>query len=499
MNPSDIDCAVGENMNNSATSRAARAGETQKLVVVRRLTPVPDPEECFRKLARLPGCIFFDSALRHPTLGRYSFLAADPFDIVEFSSARENLFFELEQQVARFRQPALIGLPPFQGGLAGCLSYDLNRTLESIAMPHFDEFQLPVLSLGMYDVVVAWDHELDEAWLISQGFPEIEPSLRRRRSEQRADEFLRWLSLPQPLSEPFKTAFDRLPIDALAPQSAAGALTGLLSNLSATEYLAAIRQAVDYIWAGDIFQVNLAQRLLYPIGCSSVDLYLHLRRVNPAPFAGYCAFDKHQILSASPERFFSLRQRNIETRPIKGTRRRTGFPESDLVSGYELMTSEKDRAENVMIVDLLRNDLSRCCDDDSIEVTQLCGLERFPTVLHLVSAIQGRLRSDCTVADLLTATFPGGSVTGAPKVRAMEIIAELEPTARGPYCGSLAYFGFDGSVDTNILIRTITAAKGWWQMPVGGGIVAMSDPRREYDETWAKATGLLRAIYESTQ
>jgi para-aminobenzoate synthetase component 1 len=163
------------------------------------------------------------------------------------------------------------------------------------------------------------------------------------------------------------------------------------------------------------------------------------------------------------------------------------------------MSSEKDRAENVMIVDLLRNDLSRCCEDDSIEVTQLCGLERFPTVLHLVSAIRGRLRAGGSAGDVWRAMFPGGSVTGAPKVRAMEIIAELEPTARGPYCGSLAYLSWDGSVDANILIRTITAARGWWQMPVGGGIVAMSDPRREYDETWAKATGLLRAIHESSR
>ncbi len=486
-------------MNKSGTSHDAKAEETFEVVVIRRLTPAPDPEACFRKLASRPDCIFFDSALRHPTLGRFSFLAADPFDRVEFSAARDNRFVELQRRIEQYRQSALPGLPPFQGGLAGYLSYDLNRTLESIAAPRFDEFKLPILSLGLYDVVVAWDHELNEAWLISQGFPETDLRLRRRRAEQRANEVLGWLSQPLSPTESFRPAADRLPLAELAPQSAAGALTGLLSDLSATEYLAAIRQAVDYIWAGDIFQVNLAQRLLYPIGCDPVELYLHLRRVNPAPFAGYCGLAQHQILSASPERFFSLRQRNIETRPIKGTRRRTGFPESDLVSGYELMTSEKDRAENVMIVDLLRNDLSRCCDDNSIEVTQLCALERFETVLHLVSAIQGHLRDDCSLADLLTAMFPGGSVTGAPKVRAMEIIAELEPTARGPYCGSLAYFGFDGSADTNILIRTITAAKGWWQMPVGGGIVAMSEPQREYDETWAKATGLLRAIYESSQ
>jgi para-aminobenzoate synthetase component 1 len=326
----------------------------------------------------------------------------------------------------------------------------------------------------------------------------MDPALRRQRAEQRADEFLRRLSQPSVSPVSLASRIDAIPLGDLAPQSPTGLIDGLTSNLSANEYLAAIRAAVDYIWNGDVFQVNLAQRLLYPIGCDPVELYLRLRSVNPAPFAGYFGLPHYQVISASPERFFAIRQRLVETRPIKGTRRRTGFPESDLVSGFELMSSQKDRAENVMIVDLLRNDLSRCCEDESIEVTQLCGLERFPTVLHLVSAIRGRLSAGGTAADVWTAMFPGGSVTGAPKVRAMEIIAELEPTSRGPYCGSLAYIGWDGSVDANILIRTITAAKGWWQIPVGGGIVAMSDPRREYDETWAKATGMLRAIHEST-
>ncbi len=486
-------------MNQRTSVTKPDLAQMNECVVVRRLTPMPDAAECFARLSRLPGCIFLDSALRHPTLGRYSFLSADPFDVVEVTSPTENLFFDLEKRLQRFAQPTLAGLPPFQGGLAGCLSYDLNRTLEAITPPRFDEFQIPMVSLGMYDVVVAWDHELDEAWLISQGFPETEPRARRRRAEERADEFQRRLGeTTVSLPESFNKA-DRLSIDELAPQWSVSDLPGLTSDFSANDYLHAIQKGVDYIWAGDIFQVNLAQRLLHPTICGSVELYQHLRRVNPAPFSGYFGLGSHQIISASPERFFCLRQRQVETRPIKGTRRRTGFPESDLVAGYELLTSEKDRAENVMIVDLMRNDLSRCCDDDSIEVTQLCGLERFSTVLHLVSAIQGRLRAGCSIADLLTATFPGGSVTGAPKVRAMEIIAELEPTARGPYCGSLAYFGFDGSVDTNILIRTITAARGWWQVPVGGGIVAMSDVRREYDETWTKATGMLRAIYESSR
>jgi para-aminobenzoate synthetase component 1 len=270
--------------------------------------------------------------------------------------------------------------------------------------------------------------------------------------------------------------------------------TGLTSNFSAEGYRAAVQRAIDYVYAGDIFQVNLSQRLLYPADGNALSLYLRLRQCNPAPFAGWFDLGDAQIVSASPERFLSVRDGRVEARPIKGTRRRTAWAEADLFAGDDLMQSEKDCAENVMIVDLLRNDLSRACEADSVEVTQLCGLETYQFVQHLVSAVEGKLAAGKTAIDIVRAAFPGGSITGAPKIRAMEIIAELEPTARGAYCGSLGYFGFDGSMDLSILIRTITAARGWWQFPVGGGIVAQSSPEREYEETWHKAEGLLRAL-----
>jgi para-aminobenzoate synthetase component 1 len=199
-------------------------------------------------------------------------------------------------------------------------------------------------------------------------------------------------------------------------------------------------------------------------------------------------------VSASPERFVKVTDGEVETRPIKGTRPRGSTSEEDRRLAEELRLSAKDRAENVMIVDLLRNDLGRVCDFGSVRVPRVCEVESFRFVHHLVSEVRGRLRPDQTPLDLLRAAFPGGSVTGAPKVRAMEIIAELEPTARGPYCGCLGYIGFDGAMDTNILIRTFTAAQGWWQFPVGGGIVADSDPQREYEETLHKGAGLLRAL-----
>ena len=256
----------------------------------------------------------------------------------------------------------------------------------------------------------------------------------------------------------------------------------------------AVQRVIDYIYAGDVFQVNLSQRLLAAARDDAVALYRRLRRCNPAPFAGYFDLGEFQIVSASPERFLRVSDREVETRPIKGTRPRTGDPAIDRAAEAELLASEKDRAENVMIVDLLRNDLARVCEARSVRVGQLCGVEAYQHVLHLVSSVHGRLRDGRSPIDLLRAAFPGGSITGAPKIRAMEIIAELEPTARGAYCGSLGYLGFDGSMDLSILIRTITAGRGWWQFPVGGGIVADSIPEQEYEETWHKAEGLLRAL-----
>jgi para-aminobenzoate synthetase component 1 len=285
-----------------------------------------------------------------------------------------------------------------------------------------------------------------------------------------------------------------VPLSALAPQFVIAGYDGLTSNFSHDAYQQTITRTIEYIHAGDVFQVNLSQRLLHPACTPAVDLYCRLRERNPAPFAGYLDGGDWQVISASPERFIRVDGGQVETRPIKGTRRRARRPEADLFSGDDLRGSDKDRAENVMIVDLLRNDLSRTCRPESVRVAQLCGLETYEYVQHLVSVVEATLCDDCTPIDVLRASFPGGSVTGAPKIRAMEIIAELEPTVRGPYCGSLGYLGLDGRMDSSILIRTITAARGWWQLPVGGGIVAQSNPREEYEETWHKAAGMLRAL-----
>jgi para-aminobenzoate synthetase component 1 len=353
-----------------------------------------------------------------------------------------------------------------------------------------------VLTFGVYDVVLAFDHQLGRGWIVSQGDPQLTGESRRAHASRRLQDFQQWLFRDVPSAD---QPMLRLLSSASAARTHPGyypvdALPGLLSNFSRNGYLSAVHRAVEYIHAGDIFQVNLAQTLLYPATCASADLYLRLRDCNPATFSAYFDAGEFQIISASPERLVRVQQGQVEARPIKGTRQRSARPEADLFAGDELQQSEKDRAENVMIVDLLRNDLSRVCTPESVQVTQLCGLEHYQFVQHLVSVIEGRLAPDVSPVDVLRAVFPGGSITGAPKVRAMEIITELEQSSRGAYCGSLGYIGFDGTMDLNILIRTITSRSGWWQFPVGGGIVAQSDPEREYDETWHKAMGMLRAL-----
>ena len=485
------------------------------LPLVEELLPVPDATVAFQALSRLPHCLFLDSALREPELGRYSFLAADPFEYFELPIDHLTPLDELENRLQPWETATLPGLPPFQGGAAGLLSYDLGRSLERLPAPRFDEFTAPALAIGLYDVVLAIDHVERRAWLISHGFPERETTARQRRAAERLTQFRELLTgsdrlvgdtLTRSVSEGGRVrviagASSQLPSltlrvgeSLLAPQFPVPGPAGLTSNFSADDYRRAVQRAVEYIFAGDVFQVNLAQRLLFPARDDAVSLYLRLRERNPATFAGYFDTGEFQIVSASPERLVSVREGGVEARPIKGTRRRFAHVAADFYVGDELRASEKDRAENVMIVDLLRNDLSRVCRPDSVRVTQLCGLEVYQFVQHLVSVVRGELTAGRTAIDVLRAAFPGGSITGAPKVRAMEIIAELEPTARGAYCGSLGYVGFDGTADWSILIRTIIAGRGWWQLPVGGGIVAQSDPQQEYEETWHKAAGLLRAL-----
>ena len=481
--------------------------------IVHRFDSPPSVEHALLALEKLDGVLLLHSATQsrdgsnqprlNQPLGRYSFLMADPFETIGPKENSETdcaaLLDQLRDTLQKFHTPAVAGLPPMQGGVAGLFSYELNQAFESVPVSAGDALPVPALMLGVYDCVIAWDHHEQSCQIISQGFPETDPHKRADRAQQRIDFFLEQLhSFDASKREAAEVQPAPAPLDDCSMRFPVPGPAGLTSNFSRDSYIAAIEKIVEYIFAGDVFQINLAQQLRLPANCTPTKLFSRLCQCNPAPFGGYYhftapGFAPTAIISASPERLISVRDSAVETRPIKGTRPRTGRPMVDIYAREDLLSSGKDIAENTMIVDLMRNDLSRVCDDASVVVPQLCELEEYASVLHLVSSVEGRLRAECDLVDLIAAIFPGGSITGAPKVRAMEIIAELEPDARGAYCGSLGYLGFDGNADLNILIRTVTAQNGWWQIPVGGGIVSQSVPETEYDETWTKAAGMLRA------
>lgn len=455
--------------------------------VVVDLTGLAAWDAC-RRLADRSHLLFLDSAAPS-TLGRYSYVAADPVVWLESLRGRTrrndtplsltNPFDAVRDLLNDRRRETVSELPPFQGGVAGLFGYGLAHHLEKLPAEEFDDFQTPDLAVGLYDWVLSFDHALKKAWLIAG-------------DAATASQVERWLDRPPP-----PTAWQRSQQVLLdAPRHPVPGREPLVSNFDHAAYLHMLRRGIDYIHAGDCFQVNLAQRLAHPQTTPPLEIYERLRTRNAAPFAGYFDLGDFVLASASPERFLQLQSGEVETRPIKGTRPRGLYPMEDMARGGDLLESDKDRAENVMIVDLLRNDLGRVCQYGSIRVSQVCQLETFPYVHHLVSEVRGRLRPGLDAVDLLRATFPGGSVTGAPKIRAMEIITELERVARGPYCGCLGWLGYDGSMDTNILIRTLVLGKGWIHFAVGGGIVADSMPEREYEETWHKAAGLLRALEE---
>ncbi|QDQ40088.1 aminodeoxychorismate synthase component I [Legionella geestiana] len=456
--------------------------------------PFENPMMIFERFHEKKWAFLFDSALEHPVYGRYSYIALEPCQVIWVKDGEllqdgvpllhhENPFQYLKAQLHEMTHPLIPDLPPFQGGLAGAFSYDLYQYLEKIPMHALDDTGFPDMAVGFYDVVISFDNVLQKAWIVSTGYPEKNPAKQSARALQRLHHFLDAIQC-----EGTKNYHPKV--------TAANVAADYSPNFEKAAYIQAIKCVQDYILAGDIFETNISQRFSgsMPEGVLPFELYKILRTTNPAPFAAFLNLGDFQVVSASPERFLRLHQGFVETRPIKGTRPRGDTPESDRALAESLKNSEKDNAENVMIVDLLRNDLSRVCKDHSVKVTTLCGLETYPAVHHLVSVITGELCPDCDALDLLQATFPGGSITGAPKIRAMEIIAEIEPTRRGIYCGSLGFIGFNGCMDTSIAIRTCTLHGNTVNFQAGGAIVADSCPESEYQETLVKARPLIEAL-----
>ncbi|MGY3487847.1 para-aminobenzoate synthetase component 1 [Bradyrhizobium sp. USDA 4011] len=447
-----------------------------------------EPVKALRCLAQRPHLTFLDSAAEDELLGRYSYLTCEPFSTYLVSGGQASWNGQaltgdpwaiLHDLLARYRETHRPDLPPFQGGAAGFLAYDLNRTLERLPAPSIPGLGLPQSILHFYDVVLSFDHRDHRCWIVSTGWPEKDPARRADRARRRADEFAALLARP------------RLP--RIIIPATAGAWH---SNFSREGFIAAVRHVRELILAGDIFQANIAQCFSAKVSplFDPLTFYYQLRSVNPAPFAALLRYDRLTIASSSPERFLKLDGRQVETRPIKGTIARSADHAEDRRRAEILLASEKDRAENIMIVDLLRNDLSRVCTDDSVDVSTLCDLESYASVHHLVSVLTGALAAGQDAVSLLRACFPGGSVTGAPKVRAMEIIADIEKVAREVYCGSIGFIGFSGHMDTNAAIRTVMINDDQALFHAGGGITAMSNPEAEYEETLAKAQSLFGAF-----
>lgn len=503
-----------------------------ELPLVQELIPAPDPRICCERLVGWPYRLWLDSASDAPTLGRFSFLTADPcavlraagnsLDHVTLPAGQRDQtvgdpFEALRELIAPFRTSPVAGIPPFQGGIAGYVGYELGGTLEQLPPPPASGLGVPDLVVGLYDWTLAWDHAERRAWLISTGIPE-HGQARRARAEERMSAVLERIqefrglpsSAPQemPSLAPAVAGWSvaappvrrgttpdprGLPLeDASDP---GGLPLELASSLSRLEYLEVVRRVREYILAGDIYQANVSQRFSVPLRESPWRLYIRLRERNPAPFSAFLDFGDSVIASVSPERFLRLGNDGVaEARPIKGTRPRGATPDEDALLAQELLASEKDRSEHLMIVDLMRNDLSRVCAPGTVRVSELFALERYATVHHLVSTVTGRLEAGRDAIDLLRATFPGGSITGAPKIRAMEIIAELEPVRRDVYCGTIGYLSLSGALDASIVIRTILIKDGVAYCSAGGGIVADSEPEAEYAESWDKARGLLEVL-----
>jgi para-aminobenzoate synthetase component I len=440
----------------------------------------PDSVPLFEALVVHPRPVFLDSGRPASAAGRYDILTADPIvtlvtragrtEIRDARGARASFAdpFSLLSEALGPRRPRIPGLP-FQGGAIGYFAYDLARLLERLPSLAEVAEDIPDLSVGIYDWALVVDHVRCSSRLVAHDPGTLDTWLGRLTGA------LSQRRTPPP-SESFRV------------------LGGVRSNLTHGQYLAAFARIQQYLHEGDCYQVNFAQRFAVPAEGDPWQAYKRLRVINASPFGAYLSTPDCGILCSSPERFLRVRGDRVETKPIKGTRPRGRNPVEDLMLAEALRHSVKDRAENLMIVDLLRNDLGKVCEIGSVHVPSLFEVETFTRVHHLVSIVRGRLAKDRTAVDLLKACFPGGSITGAPKLRAMEIIDELEPQRRGVYCGAIGYLGYDGSMDTNIAIRTLVHSGGVSRLWAGGGIVADSDPEAEYRETYDKAGPLLELL-----
>ena len=474
--------------------------KTRKKLIIKELDSGTDLLKIFHHTQAQSKNFFLDSADNNEKTGRYSFIGYDPFltvmskdsNILTQSSKSitrktGNPFDELRHLLNSFHLENSFESIPFTCGAVGYFAYDLCHYIEKLPDTTIDDIEFPEMCFSFYDTIIAVDHLENRCFLLSVNINQNS----QKSTAKRVDHVLKMIrdGSSTPYEEESRFNGSRIK-------------RKIISNFSKENYLRAVERAKQYINAGDIYQVNLSQRFQTQIEASPYEIYKRLRKINPASFSSYLKFDNKYIISSSPERFLSLQNRpgsggmvrKIQTMPIKGTRPRGKDEDTNKKMQEELLSSKKDDAELAMIVDLERNDLGRVCNYNTVKVTEKKRLEAHPTVYHLVATVEGELHSRYDAIDLLKATFPGGSITGAPKVRAMQIIDELEPNKRSAYTGAMGYLSFNGNMDLNIAIRTFLVKDDHIFFQVGGGIVADSNPEDEYQETLHKARALIETL-----
>ncbi len=468
--------------------------------------PYVEPHLFYERLSasrQLHHSVLLESVKGPYKIARYSFIAFEPYLVLsakdgevcvsstngeKSSISLRSPLDRLSELIAAYPQDAVPELPPFQGGAIGLLSYDFVRYLENIPRNAVADLDIPDIHFMMADRIAAFDHLEKRAWII------ISPGARHTQMGFRDIADIDWDSAYDEAAEVVRSivGLEFRSAD-IGPQVSRTPL--LKYEMDKESYMKIVRKAKEYIASGDIFQANLSQRIsAFVDDVVPWDLYKMLRHINPSPFAAFADFGSYTIVSSSPERLVKVKDRIIETRPIAGTRPRGQSVDEDSLMRAELLLNEKERAEHIMLIDLERNDIGRVAEFGSINVDELMITEDYSHVIHIVSNIKGILKNGKTCFDVIRAVFPGGTITGVPKVRCMEIIDELEPVARGPYTGSLGYVGFSGSMDLNIIIRSFLIKDQHAYVQVGAGIVADSDPEREYYETLKKAEALINTI-----
>ncbi len=482
--------------------------EFQRLAKQGNLIPVYDifsadlltPVSAYLRIAQGARYSFLlESVEGGEKIARYTFAGANPEEIFRYANgacvleSHDRLIWEerdpvtfLRQRIQRFRPVRLTGLPPLVAGAIGYFSYDMVRLIERLPKRLRDDIGLYDAQLMFYHGILAFDHVQHRLWVVRNVFTEGKGSLRAKYNAA-VKEIARTRALldaPAPAEH------------SLAKRTARGKQKKLkvASNFAPREYFAAVRKAKQYIRAGDIFQVVISQRFSAKTRATPFSIYRQLRAVNPSPYLFYLQMNDVAVVGSSPEMLVKVQGRDVFYRPIAGTLPRGKDEAEDLRFEKEMLASEKERAEHIMLVDLGRNDLGRVCDYGTVKVEQLMAVERFSHVMHLVSSLRGRLRRDVDCFDALMACFPAGTVSGAPKVRAMEIIEELERTRRGIYSGGVLYLDFAGNLDSCIALRTMLIKNGVAYMQAGGGVVADSSPRGEFQESVNKSGALRKAL-----